>query len=95
MRYAVYEAPTPNIPIAIYQTEDEAISKAKELNKYLLGEAYLVKPYAEEIQLSLTRREIEVLANLCAMAIKSIGVPEKMQAMYELENKLRKPGGIK
>lgn len=90
MKYAVHDPITPE-PIAVYDTEEEATKRAEELNAYLIGKPYFVKPY-EGINITLSREEANAIAGLCSAVIPHLqktNESEKLAVILSIQNKIR------
>ena len=107
MKYAIYDVLTTATPVrlwqektdtyvpAIYDNEAEANEKVRELNAHLLEDVYVVKPYTEEINLTLSREEAKAIVGLCSVAIPYLeknGETEKSEVIISIQNKLK--GGM-
>lgn len=98
MLYAIYDVLDSTTPIriwddtnskyitAIYDTEAEAITKSKELNQNIIEDAYFVKPYTVQIDVTLAREEVETLISLCTIAMEQLHKNQKIERMQFLQN---------
>ena len=91
MKYAVHDPITPE-PISTYDTEEEAIKRAEELNACLIGKPYFVKLHNGGINITLSKEEANAIAGLCSAVIPHLqktNESEKLAVIMSIQNKIR------